>query len=140
LPAGLSTDKASVRIQNPEKTTLLLEELQKEVDIVLIAGSPISWFAESLALASQANAVILIARQGEAQSQKVKKVVEDLRGMDVQIAGVIFDQNVAPLDVNRNVNKGPAAEGLGAKAARFKGFRTTGAVDKKNVSEQTTKS
>jgi capsular exopolysaccharide synthesis family protein len=140
LPAGLSTDKASVRIQNPEKITLLLEELQKEVDIVLIAGSPISWFAESLALASQANAVILIARQGEAQSQKVKKVVEDLRGMEVQIAGVIFDQNVASLDVNRNVNKGPAAEGFGAKAARFKGFRTTGAVDKKNVSEQTTKS
>ena len=81
---------------NSTAIATLIEELQKEADIVLVAGSPIARFAESLTLASQVNAIILVARQAEASSKTVSKIVENLRLMDMNVAGVIFDYNSSP--------------------------------------------
>ncbi len=93
LPTGLRSEKGSGAALNSMKITKLLEEIKKEADIVLIAGSPISWFAESLTVASQVNGVILVARPGEAHSKMVNEVVKNLRVMYVQLSGVIFDYN-----------------------------------------------
>lgn len=93
LPAGLISEKGSGTTQNSTKIAKLLEEIQKEADIVLIAGSPISWFAESLTLASQVNGVILVARPMEAYRKMVNELVKNLHGMNVQLSGVIFDYN-----------------------------------------------
>jgi capsular exopolysaccharide synthesis family protein len=96
LPAGSASEKSSRAMLNSTIIATLLEELQKEADIVLVAGSPIARFAESLSLASQVNAIILVARQAEASSKIVSKVVENLRLMDLNLAGVIFDYNSSP--------------------------------------------
>jgi len=93
LPAGLSLETNSHEMLNSTKIARLLEEIKKGADIVLIVGSPISWFAESLTLASQVDGVILVARPGEAHSKKVNEVVENLSVMNVQLSGVIFDYN-----------------------------------------------
>jgi Mrp family chromosome partitioning ATPase len=97
LPAGLSTEKNSYAMLNPTIVAALFDRLQKEADIVLVAGSAISGFAENLILASQVDSVILVARHGEARSKEVSAVVEDLRLMKINIAGVIFDYNSSPL-------------------------------------------
>lgn len=93
LPAGLSLETNPHAMLNSTKIARLLEEIKKGADIVLIAGSPISWFAESLTLASQVDGVILVARPGEAHNKKVNEVVENLNVMNVQPSGVIFDYN-----------------------------------------------
>jgi Mrp family chromosome partitioning ATPase len=87
---------------NPTNVAALLERLQKEADIVLVGGSGLSRSAENLTLASQVNAAILIARYGEARATMVKKVVENLRTMNVHLAGVIFDTNPSPAVVKQS--------------------------------------
>jgi capsular polysaccharide biosynthesis protein/Mrp family chromosome partitioning ATPase len=104
LPAGLSSEKQPGAMLNPASIVKLIEELQKEADIVLILGSPISWFAESLVLASKVNGVILVARSAEAHIKMVNEVTENLRVMNVQLAGVIFDNNPSPFMSKRNRN------------------------------------
>ena len=81
---------------NSTKIAKVVELVQKEADIVLVAGSPVSWFAESLTLASQVNAVVLVARYGEVHSKVFTKVIENLHLMNIQLAGVIFDYNPSP--------------------------------------------
>ena len=100
FPAGLISEKGSGAALNSTKVAELLEEIKKDADIVLIAGSPISWFAESLTLASQVNGVILVARPGEAHGKIVNEVVENLSAMNTQLTGIIFDYNSSPLVSN----------------------------------------
>jgi Mrp family chromosome partitioning ATPase len=99
LPAGLSSDKSSYTRLNPTNVATLLERLQKEADIVLVGSSGISRSAETLTLASQANAAILVASYGEAHAAVVQQVVANFRAMNVPIAGVIFDANPSPFKV-----------------------------------------
>jgi Mrp family chromosome partitioning ATPase len=96
LPAGLSSEKSSHAQLNPTNVSTLLRRLQKEADIVLLGSSGLSRSAENLTMASQVNAAILIARYAEAHAAVVKKTVESLRAMNVQLAGVIFDANPSP--------------------------------------------
>jgi capsular polysaccharide biosynthesis protein/Mrp family chromosome partitioning ATPase len=97
LPAGLSSEKGSQAQLNPRNVATLLGRLQKEADIVLVGNSGLSRSAENLTLASQVNTTILVARYAEAHTKMVQKVVENLRAMNVQLAGVIFDANPAPV-------------------------------------------
>jgi capsular polysaccharide biosynthesis protein/Mrp family chromosome partitioning ATPase len=110
LPSGLSSEEGSAAALNPAKIVKVLEELQRETDIVLVAGSPISSSAESLTLASQVNGVILVARQGEAHMKTVNEVVESLNAMKIQLTGIIFDENPSPFMSKRNVVSPVAAE------------------------------
>jgi succinoglycan biosynthesis transport protein ExoP len=96
LPAGLSSEKGSHAQLNPAKVATLLERLKSETDIVLVGSSGLSRSAETLTLASQANAAILVARYAEAHASVVKKAVENLHAMNAQLAGVIFDANPSP--------------------------------------------
>ena len=130
LPAGMSSEKSSRAMLNSTKIAALFEGLKKEADIILVAGSPMSQFAESLAMASQADAVILVARQAEARSKVVNKVVENLRLMKINLAGVIFDYN----PISKEDRKAGSGFGrVNSKAGQL--------IDRKsNLSEQTTKS
>jgi capsular polysaccharide biosynthesis protein/Mrp family chromosome partitioning ATPase len=100
LPAGLSSEKSSQAMLNPTNVAAVLDHLRKEGDIVLVAGSTISRFAENLTLASQVDGVILVARRAEARGKVVNKLVENFRLMNIHLAGVIFDYNTSPLPSN----------------------------------------
>jgi capsular exopolysaccharide synthesis family protein len=130
LPTGLSSEKSSRAMLNSTKIATLLEGLQKDADIVLVVSSPISRFAESLTLASQVNAVILVARYAEANSKIVNKVVENLRLMKINLAGVIFDYNPSPFISKEDRGLVSAIRRIVSKAT----------VKKSDLSEQTTKS
>jgi capsular exopolysaccharide synthesis family protein len=103
LPAGLSSKINSDIVLNSAKIAKQIEELKRDADIVLVASSPISWFAEGLTLASLVNGIILVARQGDAHGKTVNDVVKNLRGMNTQLVGVIFDQNSLPLNSKQNL-------------------------------------
>jgi capsular polysaccharide biosynthesis protein/Mrp family chromosome partitioning ATPase len=125
LPAGLSSEKNSHAQLNPTNVATLLERLQKEADIVLVGSSGLSRSAENLTLASQVNAVILVARYAEAHATVVQKIVANLHAMNVQLAGVIFDANPSPFVVKET-------RGIRSTAAPVRAQST--------VSEQTSKS
>jgi len=125
LPVGSSVDKGAGAMLNSVRMARLVEAVQDEADIVLIAGSPISWFAESLTLASQVTATILVVRYGEAQGKIVSRVVGNLRAMNVRIAGLIFDYNLST-PVSRQ--------------SRRAGSASTAVAPQASVSEQTSKS
>jgi capsular polysaccharide biosynthesis protein len=130
LPVGLSSEKSSHTMLNPTNVTTLFEQLQKEADIVLVAGSAISRFAENLTLASQVNVVILVARRAEARSKVVNKVVQSFRLMKINLAGVIFDYNPSPSISKKDHSVGSS---FGRDTSRE-------ALKKGNLSEQTTES
>ncbi|HEU0295012.1 MAG TPA: P-loop NTPase [Anaerolineales bacterium] len=130
LPAGLSSEKSSHAMLNSIKMTTLFERLQKEADIVLVAAPAIARFAESLTLASQVNAVILVARHAEARSRVVTKVVENLRLMKIKLAGVIFDYNAWPF-ISKADRRASSAVGPGTSKE---------ALQQGSLSEQTTES
>jgi Mrp family chromosome partitioning ATPase len=130
LPVGLSSEKSSHAMLNSTKMAALFAQLQKEADIVLVAASPISRFAETLTLASQVNAVVLVARRAEARSKVVSKVIQNLRLMKINLAGVIFDYNASPFVSN-------AGRKTSSAASRDS---STGTLTQSNLSEQTTES
>gem|GEM_PF-4041941 len=130
LPAGLSSEKSAHAMLNPTNVSTLVEQLQKEANIVLVAGSAISRFAENLTLASQVDAVILVSRPAEARKNVVNKVVENFRLMKINLAGVIFDYNPPPFLPNEDRRSGSA---FGRDTSRE-------AINKGNLSEQTTES
>jgi capsular polysaccharide biosynthesis protein/Mrp family chromosome partitioning ATPase len=108
LPAGSSSERSSHTMLNPTNVTTLLEQLQKEADIVIVADSAISRLAENLTLASRVNAVILVARQAEARSKAVNNVVQSFRLMKINLAGVIFDYNPSSFSSKDNRKIGSA--------------------------------
>jgi capsular polysaccharide biosynthesis protein/Mrp family chromosome partitioning ATPase len=133
LPVGLSTEKGSSVLLNSAKFNKLLEALKRDADIILLAGSSVPWFAESLNVASHANSVILVAHRGEAHTRVVNKVVENLRAMQIQIDGVLFDYNPSPFSSDENQGKTSTVERLKSKV-------NTSKVEKNSVAEQMTKS
>lgn len=103
LPVGTSSKISSGVALNHVKIAQQIEELKKDADIVLVASSPISWFAEGLTLASLVDGIILVARQGDAHGKTVNDVVKNLRGMNTQLVGVIYDQNSLSFKSNQNL-------------------------------------
>ena len=140
LPIGLTSEKGAEAMLNSTKIAQVVESVQKEADIVLVAGSPVSWFAESLSMASQVNAVVLVARYGEVHSKVFSRVLENLRLMNVQIAGVIFDYNPSPFASNEDGEKISPFARLSSKPATLRNLKLTSKVEESNIAEQTTKS
>lgn len=104
LPAGMASEKSAGAVFNSTKVANLVEELKSQADIVLLAGPPISWFAESLTLATHVDGVILVARPGEARIKAVNEMIDSLNSMNVQLAGVIFDNNQTSTGLKRKTN------------------------------------
>lgn len=101
LPVGLAAEKWPGAILNPSNVDRLVKELEKQADIVVISGPPIAGVAESLALASQVNGVVLVARFGEAHSKVINEVAESLKAMNVELTGVIFEHAPSAFSARR---------------------------------------
>lgn len=88
LPAGNITSNAFALLASPHMSDLL-DQFKSQVDIVIIAASPLSC-ADSLFLASHVDGVILAARSGKARRETVKKAVDSLRSVNAQILGTVY--------------------------------------------------
>jgi capsular polysaccharide biosynthesis protein/Mrp family chromosome partitioning ATPase len=140
LSAGLSVEKGPDVLLHSTKIATLVDAIAKEADIVLVAGSAIPWSAESLTLASQVNEVILVARRGEVHSRVFNRVVDNLHLMNIQIAGVIFDDNISIFGVDEDNQEASGLARIFSKIAVLKNLRMPGKMEKNSIAEQTTKS
>lgn len=137
LPAGLAGEKGSGAMLNPAKLLNLIEGLQQDADIVLIAASPVAWFGETLNLAAKSNSVLLVAHQGDVHGKTVNAVVENLHVMQIKVAGVLFDYNASPYSTEANRGR---SSWIGRTFSKVSLSKPSGKVEKSSVAEQMTKS
>ena len=89
LPSGSVTYDAFVLLASP-KMTNLVEALEAQADVVLIAGSTISSFAHSLFLASRVGGVILLAEAGKTRRKALANAAVSLRSVDAHVIGTLL--------------------------------------------------
>jgi non-specific protein-tyrosine kinase len=73
----------------------LLQELQRQSDIVLIDSPPVLTVADALVLAPQTNGVLLVVEAGRTRKEVLKKAGEALERTDARLLGVVLNQMTA---------------------------------------------
>ncbi len=89
MPSGSVTYDAFVLLASP-KMEQLVEQLEQQAEIVLIAGSTIASFAHSLFLASRVGGVILLAEAGKTRRKALASAAASLRAVEAQVIGTIL--------------------------------------------------
>lgn len=79
---------------------LLLEELDKRADVILIDAPPLLPVTDAALLARQADGAVLIVRHGKTKADQVNQAVQNLSNVDARLLGTVL--NMAPA-------KGPEA-------------------------------
>jgi capsular polysaccharide biosynthesis protein/Mrp family chromosome partitioning ATPase len=77
-----------------DKMSELMREIEKEAEIIIVSAPPILSSANTLVLASYVDGVIIAAREGRTRRERVVDAVESLRELEVNIVGVVLDQNL----------------------------------------------
>jgi succinoglycan biosynthesis transport protein ExoP len=96
LPAGLGSHRAADLIG--PRLSMLLDEFDKEYDMVILDSPPLLGFAECLQMASAADGVLVVSRAAETKRRSVAEVIASLRRVRANIVGVVlnhFSQNTS---------------------------------------------
>ena len=89
LSAGPSSRRVADRIGMVLRS--ILDEAEREYDLVVIDSPPLLGFAEPLEIAALADAVIIVARAGRTNRIAVASVVEQLKRVRANIMGVVLN-------------------------------------------------
>lgn len=90
LPAGLGSHRAADLI-GPRLSTLL-DEFDKEYDLVILDSPPLLGFAECLQMASAADGVLIVSRAAETKRRAVAEVIASLNRVRANVVGVVLNQ------------------------------------------------
>ena len=80
----------------------LLEDLGDRFDLVVLDTAPILALAETRTLASQVDAIVLLARWRRTPQKAVEHAIRLLRGSEARIAGILLSQ----VDMNQQRRQG----------------------------------
>jgi polysaccharide biosynthesis transport protein len=69
----------------------ILDEAEREYDLVVIDSPPLLGFAEPLEIAALADAVIIVARAGRTNRTAVSSVVDQLKRVRANIIGIVLN-------------------------------------------------
>ena len=69
----------------------ILDEAEREYDLVVIDSPPLLGFAEPLEIAALADSVIIVARAGRTNRTAVASVVEQLKRVRANIIGIVLN-------------------------------------------------
>jgi polysaccharide biosynthesis transport protein len=89
LSAGPSSRRVADRIGNVLRS--ILDEAEREYDLVVIDSPPLLGFAEPLEIAALADSVIIVARAGRTNRTAVASVVEQLKRVRANIIGIVLN-------------------------------------------------
>jgi capsular exopolysaccharide synthesis family protein len=70
----------------------LIEEWQKEYDLVILDGPPLLGFAESLQIATLADGVLVVTRAGQTNRKAVAAAITTLQHLRVNVVGLVLNQ------------------------------------------------
>jgi succinoglycan biosynthesis transport protein ExoP len=89
LSAGPSSRRVADRIGSVLRS--ILDEAEREYDLVVIDSPPLLGFAEPLEIAALADSVIIVARAGRTNRSAVASVVEKLKRVRANIIGIVLN-------------------------------------------------
>jgi polysaccharide biosynthesis transport protein len=89
LSAGPSSRRVADRIGSVLRS--ILDEAEREYDLVIIDSPPLLGFAEPLEIAALADSVIIVARAGRTNRSAVASVVEKLKRVRANIIGIVLN-------------------------------------------------
>jgi capsular exopolysaccharide synthesis family protein len=89
LSAGPSSRRVADRIGMVLRS--ILDEAEREYDLVVIDSPPLLGFAEPLEIAALADSVIIVARAGRTNRSAVASVVEQLKRVRANIIGIVLN-------------------------------------------------
>jgi polysaccharide biosynthesis transport protein len=89
LSAGPSSRRVADRIGNVLRS--ILDEAEREYDLVVIDSPPLLGFAEPLEIAALADSVIIVARAGRTNRSAVASVVEQLKRVRANVIGIVLN-------------------------------------------------
>jgi polysaccharide biosynthesis transport protein len=89
LSAGPSSRRVADRIGIVLRT--ILDEAEREYDLVVIDSPPLLGFAEPLEIAALADSVIIVARAGRTNRSAVASVVEQLKRVRANVIGIVLN-------------------------------------------------
>ncbi|HZQ05380.1 MAG TPA: Wzz/FepE/Etk N-terminal domain-containing protein [Anaerolineae bacterium] len=105
VPSGMSTSN-TLESFGLLRTFRDSELLEHSADIVLYAGSPLSSPADSLALASAVDGVVLVVRHDTMQRKRLMEATQTLLAVGANLLGVVLVQNHgAGIKVNMKTEK-----------------------------------
>jgi capsular exopolysaccharide synthesis family protein len=90
LPAGPGSHRAADLIG--PRLSSLLDEFNKEYDMVILDSPPLLGFAECLQIATAADGVLIVSLAGETKRKAVAAVVSTLKKLRANIIGVVMNQ------------------------------------------------
>ena len=90
LPAGPGSHRAADLIG--PRLSSLLDEFNKEYDLVIIDSPPLLGFAECLQISTAADGVLIVSLAGETRRKAVASVVTTLKRLRANIIGVVMNQ------------------------------------------------
>jgi succinoglycan biosynthesis transport protein ExoP len=89
LPAGPSSRRVADRIGIVLRS--ILDEAEREYDLVVIDSPPLLGFAEPLEIAALADSVVVVARAGRTNRSAVTSAVGQLKRVHANIIGVVLN-------------------------------------------------
>jgi Mrp family chromosome partitioning ATPase len=95
VPSGLAPSNTFELLASTRMADLI-EELESQADIVIIAAAPLLSYADSLVLASRVDEVLIVARSGQTHRATIGDVVKSLTSLNAYVAGAVLDYNQPP--------------------------------------------
>jgi len=86
-----SPSESSAALLESEKMTQLLKQMQKEVDMVIMDGSPL-FTVDSQILASKAGGILLVVRQGGTITAVARSMLDQLKLMNANVLGAVLNR------------------------------------------------
>jgi succinoglycan biosynthesis transport protein ExoP len=90
MPSGTLPDNPS-ELLGSDQMKRLIEALRDDYDLILIDSPPVLSVSDSSVLASLAENVLLVVRQGKATFPAIRKAVKQLEQVHAQIVGLAFN-------------------------------------------------
>lgn len=94
LPAGFNTPSTTALLES-DSMKRLLAEMREQYDVIILDTAPADGMADALVLATAADAVLLVVRQGETQLETLARVQQKLHAIGANVVGAIYN-NMRP--------------------------------------------
>jgi capsular exopolysaccharide synthesis family protein len=96
LSCGAETEGAQALLGS-DRMRLLLPELRREFDYVLIDAPPLRAGDDTLVLGRNAEGVVIVLRANSSRRETARKVVQDLENAQVRVLGAVLNHRTFPV-------------------------------------------
>ena len=91
MPAGNIPPNPSELLVTPQMI-ILLEELKRQSDLIIIDGTPAKLVTDSVILSRIVDSTIVVAAHNQTKKDEIEKTVKDIKNVGGNVAGVVYNK------------------------------------------------